>query len=209
MDQQQLARIRLLSRRFLELQGLRLALAGSAIAVVMGGFLITMPAPTREGAMTAMLAAIVLMTPGQWWLHRYYATTFGRQVQKPGNPRLILPALSLNLAVFTISMYLNRRFPEIPAGAPTTVFFGFLTILVAMRDWPWRGYYLGITGVVAVAFTASLLTVGDSGTTLAMTFFALGVSAVPVGLLDHRLLVRLIEQARPHQVAVTANRQAD
>jgi len=38
---------------------------------------------------------------------------------------------------------------------------------------------------------------------------ALGVSAVPVGLLDHRLLVRLIEQARPHQVAVTANRQAD
>jgi hypothetical protein len=72
MDERQLASIRLLSRRFLELQGLRIALAGGTIAVVLGSYL-AVAAPTVPGAGVALLTACALMSPGQWWLHHYYA----------------------------------------------------------------------------------------------------------------------------------------
>ena len=80
MDQHQLDRIQLLSARFHELQGLRVALAGACMAVGVGGYLIATPQPTNNGAMIAMLLSFVPVVPGVAWLNRYYATTFGRQV---------------------------------------------------------------------------------------------------------------------------------
>jgi phosphotransferase system glucose/maltose/N-acetylglucosamine-specific IIC component len=206
MDPRHLARIRLLSTRFLALQGFRVALLGASIAVVIGGYLIATPTPTREGALGALFVALLLMLPGQSWLHRYYATTFGRvQLQwKPRNPWLIPAMLLGQLALLAFTGYLNRRFPEIPAGAPTAVFVPVIAVLFAIRDWPWRAHYLGVAAVVVIAFAATFLNVGDSGTTLAATLFAVGVSLVPAGLLDHRLLVRLMQEARRHQAAVTA-----
>ena len=56
MDQQ-LARVRLLSSRFLELQGLRVALAGATIAVVFGGYL-AIGHPTDTGGLIAMGATL-------------------------------------------------------------------------------------------------------------------------------------------------------
>jgi hypothetical protein len=209
MDRQQLARIRFLSARFLGLQGLRVALLGAAIATVMGGHLMTTAAPTRESAMTALGIALFLMLPGQWWLHRYYASTFGRLQWKPLNPRLIPVLLLAQVVLLTIFMYLNRRFPGIPAGGATIAWVTAIGLFCVIRDWPWRAHYLGVVAVVAVAFTATLLNVGDGGTTLATTFFALGVSLVPAGLLDHRLLVRLLDEARRHQSAMAAHRQGD
>ena len=83
MDQHRLDRIRLLSARFHELQGLRVALAGACMALVVGGYLIATPQPTNNGAMIAMLVSFVPVVAGMPRLNRYYATTFGRQVWSP------------------------------------------------------------------------------------------------------------------------------
>src|SRR5687768_7424689 len=114
MDQQRLERIRLLSSRFHELQGLRVALAGTAIIIAVGGYLFAAPVPTNNGAMIALATSFVLMAPGVWWLSRYYAATFGRQAWKPGRfIWLFLPAY------FVVASLLNAWIPSIPAGAPT------------------------------------------------------------------------------------------
>ena len=194
MDQHQLARIRLLSSRFLELQGLRVAFAGATTAFVLGGYLVVAQ-PTNSGALIAMFVALVLMIPGEVWLHRYYATRVGRQVPKPRN---LAPARIFLLIYFVITVYLNRRFPAIPAGAPTAAIVGLASLYVAIRDWPCRAYYVGATVAVAIPLIAPAFGTGsvDPGVRLATTFFLMGLSFVPIGLLDHRLLVRLMQEAR-------------
>ena len=191
---QRLARLRLLSCRFLELQGLRVASAGATIAIVFGGYLAT-GHPTHTGAMIALGATFALMLPGQWWAHQHYARTVGRQVPKP---RKVWPTLVFFAVYFLISMYLNRRFPEIPAGAPTagTVVLGSLCI--AIRDWPWRAHYVGVAVAVATALGTNVIGVDviDRGMALTVTCFVTGVSMIAAGLLDHLLLMKLIREVR-------------
>ena len=150
MDQQRLDRIRLLSARFHELQGLRLALAGVCLALGMGGYLLGTPQPTDSGAMIAMAASFVPVSAGMPWLNRYYATTFGRQVKtRPRHAQLFL------FVYVVIFWCLNIWIPSIPAGATTTATVILASLWVAIRDWPWRAYYLGATVAVATAFTAN------------------------------------------------------
>lgn len=199
MDERQLASIRLLSRRFLELQGLRIALAGGTIAVVLGSYL-AVAAPTVPGAGVALLTACALMSPGQWWLHHYYARTLGRQMLEPAAawPGKIVP-----LAAVAIGIYVNSRYSAIPAGGPTMATVVVMSILVAIRDWPWRAHYLGVAVVVAAAFGMTVLgtAVVNPGLTLSVTLLATGLALVPVGLLDHWLLVRLMKEAREAHTA--------
>ena len=192
--EQQLARIRLLSSRFLELQGLRVASAGATIAIVFGGYLAT-GHPTHTGGMIAMGATFVLMLPGQWWAHRYYAATVGRQVPKP---RKLWPNLVFLSVYLLIATYLNRRFPEIPAGAPTAAVVVLASLFVAIRDWPWRAHYVAVAVAVSTALGSNVIGVDviDRGMALSMTFFVAGVSMIPAGLLDHRLLMKLIREAQ-------------
>ena len=201
MDQHHLARIRLLSRRFLELQGLRLAFAGATLAAVLGSYM-TVTHPTDNGALVALGAAFLLMLPGQWWVHRYYANTVGRQVPKPHNSMWTVAFL---LAYFAIATYLNRSYPELPAGTPTTLIVVLFSMWVAIRDWRWRGYYAGVAVAVASTFGANVAGVDviDRGMTLAATLFATGLSFIAAGLLDHRLLLRLMKDAREPQSAPT------
>lgn len=193
MDQHHIAAVRFLSRRFLELQGLRVALAGGTIATVVGGYL-AVATPTREGALTALVAAFVLMTPGQWWLHGYYARSVGRQVPTPAKP---WPVSVFVVTFMAVAVYLNDRFPEIPAGGPTMATAVALAVGLAIRDWPWRAHYLGVAVVVAGAFASMVIRPGivDPGLTLGVTLLATGLSLVPAGLLDHWLLARLLADA--------------
>lgn len=204
MDQQRLERIRLLSSRFHELQGLRVALAGIAIIIAVGGYLIAAPVPTNNGAMIALAASFVLMGPSMWWLNRYYAATFGRQVWKPGRfTWLFLPAY------FVVASLLNASIPSIPAGAPTAATVVVVSVWVAIRDWPWRAYYLAAPLAVAMAFTftASGGGVMNPHLTLAVIFLTIGASFVPIGMLDHMLLVKLMKEARAPESATAANRR--
>jgi hypothetical protein len=203
MDQQGLERIRLLSSRFHELQGLRVALAGTAIIIAVGGYLIAAPVPTNNGAMVALATSFVLMGPGLWWLNRYYAATFGRQVWKPGRfTKLFLPAY------FLVAWLVNASIPAIPAGAPTVATVVAVSAWVAIRDWPWRAYYLAPPVAVAIAFTFTASGGGDINPhlTLAILFLTLGASFVPIGMLDHMLLVKLMNEVRAPESTTAADR---
>jgi hypothetical protein len=201
MNQARLERIRLLSRRFHELQGLRVALAGAMLALVVGGYVLTTPKPSDNGAIAAMLASFVLIVPGVWSLNRYYATRFGRQVPSPSrNPRALVLIWSGYLVVVST---LNAMFGGIPAGAPTVATVALASIWLAIRDWPWRAYYLGAPMAVAIGFAASAPITGilAPGMTVATLFLLLGASMVPIGLLDHLLLVKLVKEVREPQAA--------
>lgn len=199
MDQSRLERIRLLSARFYELQGLRVALAGGCIAVVMGLYLIAAPAPTGNGAMVALLVSFVPVIAGMPRLDRYYATTFGRQVWSPPKYRLLILACFL-----VVGWSLNTWIPSISPGGPTVWIVALASLWVAIRDWPWRAYYLGVTLAVAAAFTATTSGAGlvdDPGLTLGVLFLTVGVSMVAVGVLDHLLLVKLMKEVRQPEAA--------
>jgi hypothetical protein len=193
MDKRHLDRIRLLSTRFHSLQGLRVALFGALVATVVGGYVIASPQPTNNGAMIALSAAAVLFFAAQPSLNRYYAETFGRQVWTRSRywPLILI-------AYWTVATYFNTTYPQIPSGAPTMVTVALASIVIAIRDWPWRAYYLGVTTAVVIGFGASAPITGflAPNMTLGALFFLFGVSIVPVGLLDHRLLVKLMNEAR-------------
>ena len=184
MDQQRLDRIRLLSARFHELQGLRLALAGACLAIGMGGYLIGTSQPTSSGAMIAAAASFVPVMAAMPWLNRYYATTFRRQTRTP--PR---HAPIFVIVYFVIATTLHVSIPSIPEGAPTMAIVGLASLFVAIRDWPWRAYYVGAAAAAVIGFTVS-----EAG--IAPVFLLIGVSFVPIGLLDHLLLVKLMKDVR-------------
>jgi hypothetical protein len=202
MTQEHLERIHLLSRRFQELQGLRVALAGALMALVVGGYVVTAPTPSNNGAMIALLVSFALIAPGVWSLNRYYTTKFGRQVSGPRrNP---WPILLLWWALFAVAWTLNARFEAIPAGAPSAATVAVASIWIAIRDWPWRAYYLLAPVAVGSGFIASAPVTGvlEPGMTLGTLFLLLGASMVPIGLLDHLQLVRLVKDVRESQPSV-------
>ena len=205
MIQDRLHRIRLLSSRFQELHGLRVSIAGAAIAAAVGGYLITSPRPTDSGTMVALLVSLVPMIPGVWWVNQYYARNFGLQVPSP--PQRPWLRWVYFLVYFLVASFLNARFPWIPAGAPTLAVVTMLSLWVVIRDWPSRAYYLLAVAAVAVAFTASASAGGniDPGKTLALMFTSLGTALVPIGLLDHLLLVRLVKETSQTKAATAAS----
>lgn len=206
MNQERLERIHLLSRRFHELQGLRVAVAGAIMALVVGGHLLATPAPSNDGAMIALLGSFVLIVPGVWSLNGYYAAKFGRQVPAPR--RYPWPTLLIWWAYFAVAWTLNARFEAIPAGAPTAATVALASVWMAIRDWPWRAYYLLAPAAVGIGFIASAPVSGllEPGMTLGVIFLLLGASMVPIGLLDHFLLVRLVKEVREPQLEKVEDR---
>jgi hypothetical protein len=193
MTENHLDRIRLLSARFHELQGLRVALAGACMALVVGGYLVAWPQPTNNGAMVAMLVSFVPVVAIMPLVNRYYATTFGRQVWTPSRNLPLFMGIYL-----VIAWSMNAWIPEIPAGGPTTATVALLSGWVAIRDWPWRASYLLATAAVALGLAASAPVGGllAPNMTLGVMFLLIGASMVPIGVLDHLLLVKLMKQAR-------------
>ena len=205
MTRERLERIRLLSRRFHELQGLRVALAGASLTVVVGGYATLAPDPTNNGAIAAVLLSFLLIVPGVLSLNRYYAAKFGRQVMSPRPHHPVRLAL-IGTAYMVLAGILNARFPEIPAGAPTLATVGLASIWLAVRDWPWRAYYLLATMAVAIGFVASAPITGvlAPNMTIAVIMLLLGASMVAIGLLAHMLLVKLMKDARDSATASVA-----
>jgi len=136
MTQDRLERIRLLSLRFRELQGLRVALAGATITLCVGAYLAIATEPSNNGAIAAVMLSFLLMAPGVFSLNGYYASRFGRQVVSP--PRHPRRLVLIPLAYMVVAWTLNAQFPEIPAGGPTLAIVGVASIWMAIRDWPWR-----------------------------------------------------------------------
>jgi hypothetical protein len=207
MDRHHLERIRLLSERFHELQGLRVALAGACMALVVGGYVIATPEPTNNGAIVAMLVSFVPVVAVMPRLNRYYATTFGRQVWSA--PRKW--KVSFLIGYFCVAWWLNAAIPEIPAGGPTVLTVGLFSLWVALRDWPWRAYYLLPAVAVSLGLAASAPIGGllAPNITLGVMFPVLGASMVAIGVLDHLLLVKLMAEARHSQGVIASHNPGD
>ena len=200
MDQARLDRIRLLSSRFRELQGLRLAWFGATIALVLGSYVAIESKPTPTGVGIALLGSSLLVMAGTWRLKRYYDATFGRQQPSP-------PA---RLQTFGVLVTFSCLAAWLAPLAATAAIIGIGSLWVVIRDWPWRAYYLAATAAVVVSVIASVSTGASfaTGQAMALTYILFGVSFVPIGLLDHRLLVKLMEEARsanPAEVTATSD----
>ena len=209
MNQDRLERIRLLSSRFRELQGLRVALAGATITLCVGGYVTIATEPSNNGAIAAVLLSFLLIIPGVFSLNGYYASRFGRQVVNP--PRHPKRLVLFPLAYMVVGWTLNTQFPEIPAGGPTLLTVGLASIWLAVRDWPRRAYYLLATAAVAIGFVASAPITGvlAPNMTIAVIMLLLGTSMVAIGLLDHLLLVKLMKEARESQAVTAASQSGD
>jgi len=191
VERDQLVRIRLLTTRFHQLHGLRVALGGMMYTVIFGSYL-AVAEITETGVLIAIGVSCLLFLPIDYCLKRYYASTFGRQVPDPRDQHRTL-LIAVGLGFFT-SVF-NKLFKLEPLVLSILV-VGVFSLWIAIRDWPLRRYYLGATAAAAVAVAASLADGADANVTFAMSFLAIGVAFVPIGFLDHRLLVTLIRESR-------------
>jgi hypothetical protein len=200
MDDQDLARIRLVTRRYHELQGLgRVALGAGLVAAWLVADLVL---GTRADAWAFLLppaAAAAIAVPGKLASDRLYALRFGR-VRQGGDEKAAGYALLLGLGLFmalTIEEHVAGR------GYPSLLFL----VLAAsrahtfVRDWPLRRYVA--VEVIALALASGLYVTVDpsvSREAVADVRYAFlwkglglnGVAVIVVGMLDHRLLMNTL-----------------
>ena len=182
-----LARIRLVTERYNELQGLRRAIAGAMLAATGGGLLIAHAG--RRSVLTALVLTFAAMIPSQWLLSRYYAARFGRIVVPPPRKQGIwlLAAMAIVLAIT------GYAFDSGQFAGPFMIGVG-AALWIAIRDWPLRGYHLLGAVVTGVAAVLQLLAPDSDAMPRAQatSFLLVGLAYIPIGLLDHRLLASVM-----------------
>jgi len=188
MDHDALERIRIISERFIELQGLRLALMGSVFTLVFGIYLIAEP-PNGSAIWIAMAVSFALGVPAERWVSRHYESTYGRL-----SPKRATSAsgwgFGRGIAIGIAMLAMDKVF-GVPPPASVLVFGAPAALWIVIRDWPLRRYHLG----AAVAWVCALLLQTTSQAAVAPDmaaaagFLLIGVVYVPIGFLDHRLLV--------------------
>jgi hypothetical protein len=189
MDHDSLKRIRIISERFVELQGLRVALAGSIFTLVFGTYLIAEPAHGNVAIWVALALSFAFIVPGELWVRRYYASTFGRlspQGAGSGSASGVAKGFAMGIGLVVI----DKVFGVAP---PTGTFLviSLMTLWTGIRDWPLRRHHLGAAAACGCAFLLQLTPEAAAvpDTAIAAGFLLMGAIFVPVGVLDHRLLV--------------------
>ncbi len=190
-----LERVRLVSRRFGELQGLRVALIATAMVIVFGAYFVEGPVRGKAAIPIAFGLAFVITIPGMLVLDRYYGSKFGRLV--PGRTGMGWKAGVL----LPLAMMLDRI--GISAFMAWLVVPAFFSLRAVIRDWPDRWYH--IVGL-AMTVVSTLLAVTPAATmapntAVAAAFVLFGATYVPIGFLDHRLLVSLLHGAEAEAAA--------
>lgn len=184
MDQR-LRTIRLLTERYSELQGLRVAFAGGLVAAVCGAVLIAAPEPDVRVVNLALLAAFAVHLVAHFFLARYYRSRYGRI----DAPRSRAAGGWFAVALMAVITILDNTFRTGPLAGLLVV--GAISALwVVVRDFPMRSYYL--LGVVGSSLGATIMFMAAGtpqlGRAQALGMFVFGLAYIPIGLLDHRLL---------------------
>lgn len=191
-----LKRVQLVVRHFGELQGLRLSLFGSVFTLVFGTYVLAPPPEGSGGIWIALAAAFAVIVPCQRLLNQYYGSTFGRVTSAPSNNS------SWKGAATGAGMVLIGMALKLPPPAAALPFVVCFSLWIVIRDWPFRVHHLAGSGAALSAtlllMTPAAVAAPDASTAAALLLF--GVAYVPVGLLDHRLLVSLMHGA-PHAAA--------
>jgi len=189
-----LDRVRLVSQRFTELQGLAVAAAGLLFVLVFGAYLVAKPGPGRS-IWIALAIAFLLTLPTTHLIRRYYAATLGRVSPRAYRVPLVL------LGVIAVAIGVTDQVLGVPAPANALPIAAAGALWIAIRDRPFRLYHLGgcVGALGAFALQIAPNTGLASDVALAAGFGLVGLAYVPIGLLDHRLLVSSI---RTHAEAV-------
>jgi hypothetical protein len=201
---QDIRRIAFVSQRYLELQGLGLALCGAGM--ILGCLMMHLAGTGPSGAafMPFMLGSVLAanVTP---YLLRSYQRSFGHavgtRVQQftAGLPQLLVVAGGLADMSFQMQGWFAPSVAAIALAASSAV--------IVLRDWRYRLHHLvgiaaGITGAIVTSLIPhSVNQWGDIGPgrveayLLAYTIVGLGLMAI--GLLDHQLLMSFMRPEQP------------
>ena len=195
----QLETIRLVTERYRDLQGLRLVFAGAMVAATSGGLLIA-GAPQRA-VLIALIATFIAMWPVQWLLDRYYTAKFGRTVRRPSP----IAGWWLLGAMAVLATLTGEPFGPGQIMIATFLIAAGAAFWIVVRDWPVRAHHL--LGCAALVFGASVQLASLHSDALpraqALSFLALGLAYIPVGLLDHRLLASVMRDRAGEPGVVT------
>ena len=199
MDEAELARIRFVTSRYRDLQGLR------QVAIVPLCLMLFWLQPylrllRYQGPVEAIAGLILSVLPCLLiaavhpLLDRYYARRFGSVAASEfWQWDTVGPAVLLIGGVLADAFVVGHRGPS-----ATVVALGMLSLHTVVRDWPWRAHHLLVTfACVAGTWMGMVLPIppGDVAAgeltaflriTLTSVLFAYGAA----GYLDHRLLVR-------------------
>jgi len=173
--------VRLIARRYPQLQGLRTAI--DAVALLLLWLLLQIPAASRRSGpyLIAVIVWAVLATWGESRAARFYRERFGRVVGKKGDDA---PAARVLLVWFVISMG-----GMIGVALPFVITYA---AIITWRDWPYRSHWalLVITGLVLAVSFAGLTSLHDLPDWHRRFVWTAAPTLAIVGLLDHRLLMR-------------------
>jgi hypothetical protein len=196
-----LARIRFVTSRYGELQGLRhLVTAGvCVIAFWSQPYIRLLRYLGPVEAMVGLVASILPLTVILWarpLFDRYYARRFG-SVGGAGRPSI--DAIGWLVLIFA-AFFVDAR--TLGTAKPSAILIAgaLIALHIVMRDWPWRRHHLItlILCVVGVLMTAAFPAFrGDDLRDLAQKPLTLLICAQIVGTyLDHRLLVHTLGSNR-------------
>ena len=203
MHEDRLARIRLVSARYRDLQGLRYVCVGMALALTFGGTLALPFVPPGPLWLTQAAMFLALVVPGHFWLDRYYAATFGRQV-----PARDHHGVRAGLLVFAAMFVIDAALRTGPLAASALI-AGVYSLWIAVRDWPFRPHHVSAAVVAAVGVALHLSPFGAASPSqaTAATMGLLGVTWILIGFLDHRLLVSLMQARQDEAEAIEPARE--
>lgn len=197
-----LARVRLVSRHFHDLQGLRIALLGAALGILAQVWLLTRSETWTVFAGLCVFLAIIYPTV---MLNRYYATRVGRVVPE-GREQFWRGCIgSVAIVLFRVESHAAPAYPSFP-----WLLLGAYPLWLAIDGWPYRWYQLlTFLAAVFVAFGHVGLTRSSPELAwMAPRMWAVSLALIATGLFDHFLLLRIIE-SKHDAVSEAAAEHAD
>ena len=133
-----LARIRFVTRRFQELQGLYMVVSAGWLALWIWMGALATPGLFARDWLTSLLAMVVVCIPpslARAYLQHYYASTFGRLPKEYDVPWDRLAAMVLGVAL-AVAAQGGLDFTAVYAG------FALVYLWIAVRDRPFRNYHV-------------------------------------------------------------------
>lgn len=187
MDQH-LRSVRLVTERYRELQGLRLVLGGLAFSSCFGAFALLGAPGGTTGLAVASVSMIAVSLPGMWLADRYYAGRFGRVVHEAGRDWSLW-----RIATFVVGSSVLNNWLSVGPLTFAVAFIPLMALWIAIRDWPLRAHHLLAAFAAPVALWFVLTTsLADRALAEALAMVVVGAVYIPIGILDHRLLTRVM-----------------
>lgn len=207
IDARSLARIRLVSRRYVELQGRSHASIGVGLAVPFGVYVLA----GGEGEAGFWVVAAVaggLTAPLHWAVSRLYRAEYGSAVPEQ---RSASGGLLFGVFLFAVmkleEALLGHSEPRLTLFLLGVPFF----LWIVVRDWPFRHHHLltaTACGLAAgIQFTAEASR--DPWSAAAAGIFIISLAMVPAGFRDHRLLASVMHRQRQPDSVTEATREGE